>query len=247
MNEARAASGLGDRLAPVRTVVGLATLAPTAVEGLVVGLARRDRRDGVDRFIERWLDSLFASCGVRLAIEGREHLSSHRPAVFLFNHCNNFDILVAAKVVGRRFTSVGKKEAADNPLSAALGALVDAVFIDRSDQASAVAALKPVEEAVRDKKLSLIISPEGTRSPTGEILPFKKGPFRIAMATKVPVVPIVIRNAMDLGGRGAMAMHPATVDVRVLPPIPTARWKLADLDRKIAGVRQQFIDTLENW
>jgi putative phosphoserine phosphatase/1-acylglycerol-3-phosphate O-acyltransferase len=234
------------RLSALRTAVGLVTIVPTAAEGLAVGVLRRNRRTGVDHFIGRWLDTLFLTCGVSLHVEGREHLTSHRPAVFLFNHKNNFDILVTAKVVGSKFTSVGKKEAADNPLGATLGKLVDAVFIDRSDSQSAVDALKPVEAAVA-KGLSLIISPEGTRSPTGEVLPFKKGPFRIAMATGVPVVPVVIRNAEDLGPRSAMVMQSATVDVRVLPPIPTSSWKLPALDRHIAAVRQQFIDTLDNW
>lgn len=230
----------------LRTVVGVGLVAPAAVEGLLTAALRRDRRAGVDHFIERWLDTLFLSCGVRLDVEGRHHLWQQRPAVFLFNHRNNFDILVAAKVVGGQFTSVGKKEAADNPLGATLGKLVDAVFIDRSDSQSAVDALKPVEEAI-GKGLSLIISPEGTRSRTGDVLPFKKGPFRIAMATGVPVVPIVIRNADDLGPHSAMVMHSAEVDVRVLPPIPTSEWTLKQLDRRIAEVRRQFVDTLADW
>jgi putative phosphoserine phosphatase/1-acylglycerol-3-phosphate O-acyltransferase len=230
-------------LAALRTGIGLATVVPAAAEGLLAGLLRRDRREGVDHFIERWLDTLFLSCGVTMSVDGAQHLWSHRPAVFLFNHKNNFDILVAAKLVGRQFTSVGKKEAADNPLGAALGRLVDAVFIDRSDSQSAVEALKPVEAAVA-RGLSLIISPEGTRSASGEILPFKKGPFRIAMATGVPIVPMVIRNAEDLGPRDAMVMRPASVDVRVLPPIPTSSWRLKDLATNTADVRRQFIDTL---
>lgn len=238
----------GGRAVPLlRTAIGLATIAPAAAEGLLAGVLQRDRREGIDHFVERWLDTLFLSCGVTLEVEGRQHLWEQRPAVFLFNHRNNFDILVAARLVGRRFTSVGKKDAADNLLGAALGRLVDAVFIDRSDGAGAVAALAPVEEAVRDKGLSLVISPEGTRSATGEVLPFKKGPFRIAMATGVPVVPIVIRNADDLGPREATVMRSAQVDVKVLAPIPTARWKLAQLDRHVAEVRQQFVDALAGW
>jgi len=60
-------------------------------------------------------------------------------------------------------------------------------------------------------------------------------------------VPIVIRNAEDLGPHSAMVMHPAVVDVRVLPPIPTTDWTLKQLDRRIADVRQLFVDTLAGW
>jgi putative phosphoserine phosphatase/1-acylglycerol-3-phosphate O-acyltransferase len=207
---------------------------------------RKDRRAGVDHFIERWLDTLFLSAGVQISVQGEQHLWSARPAVFLFNHRNNFDILIACRLVERDFTGVGKAEAARNPLGKALGGLIDAVFIDRSDTASAVEALQPVQEAVANG-LSLVISPEGTRSATRDLLPFKKGPFRIAMAAGVPVVPIVIRNADDLGPRETMVMRPATIDVVVLPPVPTSAWTLKNLPQKIAGVRQQYVDTLADW
>jgi putative phosphoserine phosphatase/1-acylglycerol-3-phosphate O-acyltransferase len=153
---------------------------------------------------------------------------------------------MAGKLVRREFTSVGKKEAAENKLSAGLGWLIDAVFIDRADGAAAVEALKPVQEAVA-KGLSLIISPEGTRSPTKEVQPFKKGPFRIAMAAGVPIVPIIFRNADDAGEREAMAMRPAKIDAIVLPPISTDDWTVQDLDRRIAGVRKKYVDTLASW
>ena len=234
------------RLAAARTAIGLGMIVPAAFEGVLTGVLRKDRRAGVDHFIDRWLDTLFLSAGVQLSVQGEQHLWSARPAVFLFNHRNNFDILIACRLVERDFTGVGKAEAARNPLGKALGGLIDAVFIDRSDTASAVEALQPVEEAVANG-LSLVISPEGTRSETGELLPFKKGPFRIAMAAGVPIVPIVIRNADDLGPRTTMVMRPATIDVVVLPPVPTSTWTLKNLPQKIAGVRQQYLDTLADW
>jgi putative phosphoserine phosphatase / 1-acylglycerol-3-phosphate O-acyltransferase len=230
----------------VRNLVGSTTLIPAAAEGIAVGLFSRNRRTGVDQFMRRWSDSLFRACGVSLNVEGRRNLHVQRPAVFLFNHKNNFDIFVAGRLVGYKFTSVGKKEAGDNPIGAALGKLIDAVFIDREDTQSAVAALGPVQEAVA-KGLSLVISPEGTRSRTGELQPFKKGPFRIAMAAGVPIVPIVIRNAEDLAPHDAKVMHPATIDVKVLAPISTAKWTLDELDERIAEVRQQYVDTLASW
>ena len=58
---------------------------------------------------------------------------------------------------------------------------------------------------------------------------------------------MVIRNAEDLAPHGSYVMHPAKVDVKVLPPVPTTDWTLDDLDQRIAGVRQQFVDTLADW
>jgi putative phosphoserine phosphatase / 1-acylglycerol-3-phosphate O-acyltransferase len=235
-----------DGVTLMRNLIGTSTIFPAAAEGIAVGMLQRSRRKGVDQFMRRWADSLFLACGVRLNIEGEENRHKARPAVFIFNHKNNFDIFVAGRVVGYQFTSVGKKEAGENPIGAALGKLIDAVFIDREDTEKAIAALAPVQDAVA-KGLSLVISPEGTRSKTGELMPFKKGPFRIAMATGVPIVPIVIRNAEDLAPRNSNVMHAATVDVKVLPPIPTSTWKVSTLDKHVADVRQQFVDTLADW
>jgi putative phosphoserine phosphatase/1-acylglycerol-3-phosphate O-acyltransferase len=230
----------------VRNLLGVAAIGPTAATGVVVGLATRNRRKGVNFLLTRWVDLLFAATGVRLNVVGEEHLWTHRPAVFIFNHRNNFDVFMAGRLVAHDYTSVGKKELASNPLAAGIGKLVDAVFIDRADSKAAVEALAPVQEAVR-KGLSLIVSPEGTRSPGREVGPFKKGPFRIAMAAGVPIVPIVIRNADNIAPRNGSMMRPGTVDLCVLPPIPIDDWTVDNLAQRIAEVRQQFVDTLGDW
>jgi putative phosphoserine phosphatase/1-acylglycerol-3-phosphate O-acyltransferase len=231
----------------LRNLIGISSFGPVSVGAVAAGVLARNKRVGVDFALTRGVDALFRSAGVRLDVQGREHLWSQRPAVFLFNHRNQFDILIAGRLIESGFTSVGKKEAADNPVSAALGSLIDAVFIDRSDSVSAVEAMRPVEIAVKEKGLSLVISPEGTRTRTGELMPFKKGPFRIAMAAGVPVVPIVLRNADEIAPRDALMMRPGTIDVVVLPPVPTVDWTLEDLPERIAEVRQQFLDTLADW
>jgi putative phosphoserine phosphatase/1-acylglycerol-3-phosphate O-acyltransferase len=205
-----------------------------------------ERRTGVDFMLIRWVDTLFAVSGVKLRVPGRENAWARRPAVFVFNHRNYFDVLMTGRIIERNFTAVAKKELLSNPLVAGLGKLVDAVFLDRDDTNAAIDQLQPVQEAVRNG-ISLLIAPEGTRSPTRDVGPFKKGAFRIAMAAGVPIVPIVIRNADDVGPRDATFMRPATVDICVLPPITTDNWTLDSLDDEIAAVRQLFVDTLTDW
>jgi len=229
-----------------RTALGLGALGPAAAGGLIVGAITRKRRTGVDFFVKTWIDTLFASTGVTFDVQGEEHLRSHRPAVFIFNHRNNIDVVMAAKLVGTGYTAVGKKEAANNPIGAVMGNLLDAVFIDRADTANAVDALRPVQEAV-ERGLSLLISPEGTRSKTREVLPFKKGPFRIAMAAGVPIVPIIFRNADEIATHSEMRLRPGRVDAVVLPPIPIDDWTVDNLAERIAAVRQQYVNTLANW
>jgi putative phosphoserine phosphatase/1-acylglycerol-3-phosphate O-acyltransferase len=69
----------------------------------------------------------------------------------------------------------------------------------------------------------------------------------MAMAAKVPIVPIVIRNVEDIGSRHSGTMRPGTVDVAVLSPIDVSRWTRRDLDRRIADVRALFVKALEDW
>ena len=82
---------------------------------------------------------------------------------------------------------------------------------------------------------------------TTEVGPFKKGPFRIAMAVGIPIVPIVIRNAELVAARNSTVINPGTVDVAVFPPISVQDWTVETLPEHIAEVRQLYLDTLANW
>ena len=106
--------------------------------------------------------------------------------------------------------------------------------------------MKSLEQLTR-KGLSVIVAPEGTRSPTGELGPFKKGAFRLAMATGLPIVPIVVGNAEVLGDPDTTAIRPGRVAVAILNPIRVDDWTLDDLDKRIDGVRQLYLDTLDGW
>ncbi|MBV9513907.1 MAG: 1-acyl-sn-glycerol-3-phosphate acyltransferase, partial [Mycobacteriaceae bacterium] len=177
---------------------------------------------------------------------GEENLTAQRPAVFIFNHRNQVDPIVAGTLVRDNFTSVGKKELEKDPLVGTIGKVMDAAFIDRENPRAAVQELRKVEELAR-KGLSILIAPEGTRLDTTEVGPFKKGPFRIAMAAGIPIVPIVIRNAEVIASRDSNTFNPGTIDVVVLPPIPVDDWTVENLADRIAEIRKLYLDTLKNW
>ncbi len=235
------------RLAQARTFAGIAALLPSLAIGGGVGLLQRDKRAALNTALPMWIDNMFRLAGVELdVVRGEEYLESPRPAVFLWNHRNGWDAFMVVALVRTDVTGVGKQELAKDPILGPIGRLMDAAFIDRDDASSAVAALKPIEDLAR-KGLSVLISPEGTRTPDGSLQPFKKGPFRIAMSAGLPIIPIIFRNADDVAGRESATIVPGTVDVAVLPPIDVTDWTLDDLDERIAGVRRQFVDTLEHW
>jgi putative phosphoserine phosphatase/1-acylglycerol-3-phosphate O-acyltransferase len=230
-----------------RNAVGIASAVPAAALGIAVGAARRDKRAGLNVGLPAWIAALFAVNGVKLrVVEGEEHLKAPRPAVFIFNHKNNFDSFLAASLVRTNWTGVAKKELERDPMFRTLGRWMDAVFVDRSDSAVAVEQMKAMEGLAR-KGLSVMVAPEGTRSFNGELLPFKKGAFRVAMATGLPLIPIVFRNSEVLGHRDANTMRPGSVEAAVLPPIDVSDWTVENLAAHIEDVRRMYLDTLEDW
>src|SRR5215469_15368986 len=206
------------------TAAGLAGMLGGFAAGVVLGAATGSRR--VD-------------------VHGAEHLAV-RPAVFLFNHQSQLDVLILAKLLRGGFTGVAKKELANSPGFGLMFRLADVAFVDRQDSAQARKALQPAVQKLRDG-ISLVIAPEGTRSATPALGPFKKGAFHVAMQAGVPIVPIVIRNSGELMWRGATTIHAGTVQVAVLPPVATGSWDVAGLDEHIHTVRGQYLATLANW
>jgi putative phosphoserine phosphatase/1-acylglycerol-3-phosphate O-acyltransferase len=205
-----------------------------------------NRRRGVNFFTSTFSQVLLATCGVHLNVIGKENLTAQRPAVFIFNHRNQVDPIISGALVKDNWVGVGKKELERDPIMGTMGKLLDGVFIDRDDPASAVETLHAVEERARNG-LSIVIAPEGTRLDTTEVGPFKKGPFRMAMAVGIPIIPIVIRNAEIIASRNSTTLNPGTVDIAVFPPIPVDDWTLDTLTERIAEVRQLYLDTLAHW
>ena len=211
-----------------------------------MGVLTGSRRRGVNFFTSNFSQAVLATTGVHLNVIGKENLTAQRPAVFIFNHRNQVDPIISGALVRDNWVAVGKKELESDPIMGTLGKLLDGVFIDRDDPGAAVETLHTVEERAKNG-LSILIAPEGTRLDTTEVGPFKKGPFRIAMAAGIPIVPIVIRNAEIVASRNSTTINPGTVDVAVFPPIPVDDWTLDTLPEHIAEVRQLYLDTLADW
>jgi putative phosphoserine phosphatase/1-acylglycerol-3-phosphate O-acyltransferase len=230
----------------VRTSLSVASLGPSLLLGVPAGLLEGSWRQVINLAATTWGELGTALAGIRVSVTGEEHLWSNRPAVFVFNHQSSIDVLILCKLLHRDFVGISKKEVRANPIFGPAFALAGTVFIDRSDRTKAIEALKPAVQALREG-LSIAIAPEGTRSSTGRLGRFKKGAFHIAMAARRPIVPIVIRNALDALPKHAIIARPTTVDVVVHPPIPTEGWSLDTLGDEIAAVEQLYRDTLQAW
>jgi putative phosphoserine phosphatase/1-acylglycerol-3-phosphate O-acyltransferase len=235
-----------DLVSLARTGAAVAGLAVSAGAAVAVGLVNRSRRDAANLAASAGTDLTLALAGVKLHVVGEEHLWSHRPAIFVFNHQSSLDVLIIGNLLRRDVTGVAKAEAASDPRFAVFGALAGVAYVDRSDTAQALSALDQVLDRLADG-VSIAIAPEGTRSTTATLGPFKKGAFHMAMQAGVPVVPIVIRNAGELMWRGSVLVRPGTIDIAVLPPVDTTGWRREDIDDHVEDVRRQFLETLDDW
>jgi 1-acyl-sn-glycerol-3-phosphate acyltransferase len=122
--------------------------------------------------------------------------------------------------------------------------LVGFVPIDRGNREQSLPAIERAVDAVR-RGMSFLIFPEGTRSRTGELLPFKKGGFILALKAGVPIVPVAIKGARDAMRKGSPIIRPVTARVSFAQPVETSGMTLEDRDRLIAQVRGQIVDMLE--
>lgn len=230
----------------VRTGASLAGLGAGVALGFGLGLLNRDRRTGLAVAADVGSALGLAAAGVRLDVRGEENLWSHRPAVFCFNHQSQLDVLILGNLLRSDFTAVAKKELSRDPMFAPMGWLADVAYVDRTNSRQAREALAPAVDALAAGR-SLVIAPEGTRSPSPKLLPFKKGAFHVALQAQVPVVPVVIRNAGEIMPARSFVMSSGTVQIAVLPPVRTTRWTLRNLSTQVDKIRQSYLDTLADW
>ncbi len=228
----------------LRSAAATVSLVPTFLAGLPVYALTRSKRQSLNFSLSLFADTASALIGLDLNVKGKQHLWSHRPAVFIFNHQSKADVVVIASLLRADMAGVGKKEIRDMPVIGRVLETAGVVMIDRANSASAIEAMTPLVEAMRDEGKSVVLAPEGTRSVSPRLGPFKKGAFHLAMQAGVPIIPIVIRNAGDVAPKGEFVFRPATVDVEVLEPIDTSSWQVSDLNEHIREVRNRMLAVL---
>ena len=229
----------------VRSVAATSSLVTAFMAGLPVLALTGSRRESQNFSFSLFADTATALIGMDLKVKGEENLWSHRPAVFVFNHQSKADVVIAAKLLRRDIAGVGKQEIKkESPLIGIVMELGGVVFIDRADGKSAIKAMQPLVDAMRKDGKSVVIAPEGTRTVSPKLAPFKKGAFHLAIQAGVPIVPIVIHNAGDVAPKGEFVFRPATVQVDVLKPVDTSRWRTETIEDHVREVRNMFAEVL---
>ncbi len=229
----------------LRSLMMPMSLIGSFLAGLPIWALTGSKREALNFSVSLFADTASAIMGLNLKVKGEHHLWSHRPAVFIFNHQSNVDLVIVARLLRRDITGVGKREIRDMPIIGLIMEAAGVVLIDRKNTASAIEAMTPLVDAMRVEGKSVCLSPEGTRALTTKLAPFKKGAFHLAMQAGVPIVPIVIHNSSDVQPKGDLLYHPGTVQVEVLPPVDTSNWSEETIDKHVADVRNSFLEVLE--
>ena len=182
--------------------------------------------------------------GVKVTVRGREHLDPDQPYVFVANHQSYLDAAPLFAFTGRRVGAIAKKELLKAPILGYGMGFVNVIAIDRSNRERAVETLKIATDRLRSG-VSFVVCPEGTRAPPGEMLPFKKGAFHMAVQAGVPIAPIALKNADKLMGKGMGEAWPGTIEMVLMPPVDTSQVKTDDdLDQLVARVQSQIMNEL---
>jgi len=193
-----------------------------------------------------WVSSKLAILGVRLAgvkivVRGSEHLQPGRTYIFMSNHVSNLDAPVLIPSIPGRCSVLVKKELFRIPILGTGMKVADLVPVDRSHRE---AAIESVNAAIRvlQRGLHMLVFIEGTRSADGRLLPFKKGPFHLAIDSGVSIIPVTLLGTFEAWPKTRFALRPGTATVIFHPPVDPRRH--ADRDALMQAVSDTVASTL---
>lgn len=181
--------------------------------------------------------------GIRVHLHGGEHIRPGRPTVYAINHASNLEPPIAFSILRSLFPKLGilyKAELRKLPILVWGFDLAGFVPLERGNPEQSLPAIDRAADAMRSRGLSFLIFPEGTRSRTGALLPFKKGGFILALKAQAPVVPIAVKGARDAMRKGSPIIRPVAVVVRVAAPIETTGMTIDNRDELVSRARAEI-------
>lgn len=236
----------------MRTIlVFLTLLIMTPVFGLMVIVAAlfgvKDREGSIyDNAPRWWARCLVWAAGIRVRLHNEERLRSGEPRIYVSNHISWFDVLTLAAVLPR-YKFIGKAELFRIPIFGRAARAAGMIPIERENRKSAFESYRVAAERIR-AGASVVVFPEGTRGRTYTLRTFKKGPFVLAVAAGVPMVPTVVHGTLEVMSRDSFRVRPGVVDIHFLDSIDTEgltyedrnRLSLAAWDRMASAMRELY-------
>lgn len=191
-----------------------------------------------------WGRGLLWGAGSRVVTHGFEHVDWSKPHVLVANHVASFEILALAATIPVNYHFVAKKELERIPFFGRAWKAARHISIDRQNRQKAVESLRHAAEIIREDGGIVVIFPEGTRSPDGEIQSFKKGAFQLAMAAEVPILPAIVTGSEKILGSGSLRIRPGVMHMYFGDPIPVEPFGADGIDPLIEATHDRMKEIL---
>ncbi len=197
----------------------------------------------------QWIYRVFSRAmlwtgGTPVRVIGLENIDRQNPQIIASNHQSMWDIWALAANIPVRYHFVAKKELRKIPIFGRAVTAGGNVFIDRGNWPSAVQSLKQAGRRLREARSTAVVFPEGTRSLTGDLQRFKKGPFIMAIEAGVPIVPVVVDGTFEILPKRGIHLRPQPVTVRFGEPVDASLYSHDDRDALIARVHATMAEML---
>jgi 1-acyl-sn-glycerol-3-phosphate acyltransferase len=191
----------------------------------------------VHHYARLWGKVALLANRVKVRVEGMEHLKGEGPYIFMSNHQGSYDIFALLGHLPFQFKWLAKKELFSIPFFGWTMAAAGYVSIDREGTRKTVQAMNEAAQKIRDG-MSVVVFPEGSRSPDGSIQPFKKGGFTLAIKSRVPIIPIAINGSREIMPKGKLTTTFGEIRIRMGDPIDTHHYSLRDRRSLMEKVRE---------
>jgi 1-acyl-sn-glycerol-3-phosphate acyltransferase len=189
------------------------------------------------RCIRQWARTSLALAGLRVDIAGHERVDARKTYIFMPNHNSFLDILLVLAYIPCDFRFIIKEEIYSIPLLGLLLRRSGQIALDRKNASKALRSLSEAADLLKEN-ISVVVFPEGTRSPSGDIQEFKTALFRLPIRSRIPVVPILIEGTFEALKRGSMLLNPVPLRLTFYDPMPPDSFEVHDRDIYAAQVRQ---------
>jgi 1-acyl-sn-glycerol-3-phosphate acyltransferase len=196
------------------------------------------------RLARIWARTLLAACGIKVRVEGLEQIDPAGSYVFVANHLSYMDTPVAIAHIPVQFRFLAKRGLFQIPLLGNHLKSAGHIPVPREDPRAAVKTMQQAADVIRQKKISLLIFPEGGRSHDGVLRPFKEGAAYIAIKAGVPLVPLALIGTREILPYGSALVQSGHVTLRILPPISTQNLTLKDRAGITDQLHQQILNGL---
>jgi len=215
--------------------------APAALLGIF-----RIRSPYYEWSLRTWSKWVLRVAGVRLRVEGIEHAAVGQPRIYVSNHQSWFDVFALAAGLPGHYRFVAKKELGRIPIFGRAWQAAGHISVDRGDRESARRSLEEAGKLIRSDRSGVILFVEGTRSRTGELQPFKKGAFMLALHTGVDIVPVAVCGSRRVLPKGGWIVRPGTITVRIGESIRTADYGFEKRDGLMKRARAEIERLMES-